>query len=607
MLHRLVKVWCGGKSFFVEDGAPSTDGKRMWLPLSDPTFEWEHLLGMGEHESAHIRFSNFRLYRESADKLSEIHKTSPTLTSLVLNMFEDYRVEKLMPKLFAGSKIHFEDLYKFFRAKRPEPEGELQERFFEAIDTLKGEANDSVTLKCKKFIDEYMTFSAVVKAASIFLEGLPKEGKLPRMEDMRPTKGLPSDAKSRLTSRAAVEKVLEGEAKKAEESKESRKTEEEGEGEGRDGEEKESPKGGRGKPEGKGSEVGISLSPGEKRALDREKKKLEKAIEEERRKLADEKTVEKAEKKDITSFEAFTKKLEDSETRDRMIIRHVFVKDEDKLQSVNYTRIHIGEFRYSSIITKNAGLIQRLNAQLAQIRASKVKVYAKSGRLNISRAIYQLSSQKRGSSLMFEREVPTHGVDVLLLVDQSGSMSGKKIEIAREALIVFAEAMKTIPNVNFAVFGFGSKDIYPRGCRPIQNNYTMQYKDFSELSLRSLQRIAIMGSLNGNRDGFHFRVVADILKRKGKISNKKVLVIISDGEPWDNPTSYRGEVAFEDTKKALNEIKQQGVKIFALGVGVSPGWKKLYGDCGVVISRAVNLKSAMIRLVAMIQQLIYTA
>jgi len=575
MLHRLVRVW-SGKELYIEDGSPRTDGRRMYLPISDPAYTWENLMGFGEHESAHIRFSNFKQYERAMKKLAEIHGIPVELAKRIINMFEDYRIENLMPRLFAGSKLHFEDLYKLFKERRTEPVNPLQARFYKAIDTLfGGTEDDPVALKGKELIDKYMTFGAVVKASSWFIRSLSEEELSCFVPEPELTP-LSEGCKSKLVSKSEVDKVLKTEAKE--------------EGKAEEGEE--------GAEE---REEELGLSPDEKKALEKAKKKIDKEIEKERRKIMDEEAIKESEEKGIKSLESKTRRLSPAP---HIILKHKLVKDVDELARVNETSLSDARMLYRDIINKNAGLIQALTAQLSQIRASKMKVYAKSGRLKISRAIYQLASQKKGSATMFVREVPTYGIDVLLLVDQSGSMSWfEKIDKAREAVIVFAEAMKRIPNVNFAVFGFGSLDRkISRGEKILQTNYTLQYKDFEE---PNTEKIALMRTLNGNRDGFHFRVAADILKRKGRLGNKKILVILSDGEPLDNPTSYAGEIAFEDTKKALNEIRQQGIKVFALGFGVKLGWTRLYGDCGTVVEE--DLKGAMMRLVALIQQMVFTA
>ena len=106
-----VNVIVGGDTAF-------TEGKNIHIP-SLPITSDEHLLcmvrGFIDHESAHIRFTDFELLaKEKLDKLS-FH---------IFNIIEDWRVENELAKLFAGSQVNLHYLIRHFFVNKQEEAGE---------------------------------------------------------------------------------------------------------------------------------------------------------------------------------------------------------------------------------------------------------------------------------------------------------------------------------------------------------------------------------------------------------------------------------------------------------------------------------------------------
>lgn len=106
-----VNVIVGGDTAF-------TEGKNIHIP-SLPITSDEHLLcmvrGFIDHESAHIRFTDFKLLaKEKLDKLA-FH---------IFNIIEDWRVENELAKLFAGSQVNLHYLIRHFFVNKQEEAGE---------------------------------------------------------------------------------------------------------------------------------------------------------------------------------------------------------------------------------------------------------------------------------------------------------------------------------------------------------------------------------------------------------------------------------------------------------------------------------------------------
>lgn len=103
-------IVCGDTAF--------TEGKNIHIP-SLPITSDEHLLcmvrGFIDHESAHIRFTDFELLaKEKLDKLA-FH---------IFNIIEDWRVENELAKLFAGSQVNLHYLIRHFFVNKQEEAGE---------------------------------------------------------------------------------------------------------------------------------------------------------------------------------------------------------------------------------------------------------------------------------------------------------------------------------------------------------------------------------------------------------------------------------------------------------------------------------------------------
>ncbi|MHA1728954.1 MAG: hypothetical protein ACTSWY_09500, partial [Promethearchaeota archaeon] len=80
------------------NGKPKTDGTHIWLPLSGKEFRFEELIGLAAHEGSHIRFKS--LFKGDFHK--EICKENPYLGRVIINLFEDARVDYLLKKTYPG-------------------------------------------------------------------------------------------------------------------------------------------------------------------------------------------------------------------------------------------------------------------------------------------------------------------------------------------------------------------------------------------------------------------------------------------------------------------------------------------------------------------------
>lgn len=93
---------------FSESGDACTDGKKIVVPDIPPAKKLTRkaasiFRGLVDHESAHVRYTDF-------SSLKDI-ETKPKYIKLLLNYFEDYRIDNLISQEYSGSTLNIDELY----------------------------------------------------------------------------------------------------------------------------------------------------------------------------------------------------------------------------------------------------------------------------------------------------------------------------------------------------------------------------------------------------------------------------------------------------------------------------------------------------------------
>ncbi|WP_447979225.1 VWA domain-containing protein [Candidatus Nitrospira bockiana] len=183
-----------------------------------------------------------------------------------------------------------------------------------------------------------------------------------------------------------------------------------------------------------------------------------------------------------------------------------------------------------------------------------------------------------------QRDKREREVAVAFLVDLSGSTSrqidsaGRRIiDVEKEALVLLSEAVEAIGD-QYAIYGYSS-----RGRRAVD---FLLLKEFDESVVRSSPRIGAIAPLQQNRDGAAIRHAArKLMARDARV---RLLILISDGKPLDE--GYADEYALEDTKKALRELRGQGIHSCCITVDQRADHylKRMYGDVRYIIIDRVD-------------------
>ena len=145
--------------------------------------------------------------------------------------------------------------------------------------------------------------------------------------------------------------------------------------------------------------------------------------------------------------------------------------------------------------------------------------------------------------------------DLSLSTDAYVSNTVRAIDVIRDSLLLFSEALKTTGDP-FALYGFSS---LRRGQISFQ-----RLKEFHE-SYDGIVRGRIAGIKPGyyTRMGAAIRHAANILAKQK--NSQRILLLLTDGKPNDID-QYEGRYGIEDTRVALLEARKMGLRPFCVTI-----------------------------------------
>lgn len=177
-------------------------------------------------------------------------------------------------------------------------------------------------------------------------------------------------------------------------------------------------------------------------------------------------------------------------------------------------------------------------------------------------------------------------LSVAILIDESGSMRGKRINSARTAAISLFEMCRAL-KVRYAVFGHTTD-----GASVAIHNYC-HFDDNKENDKYKLLQIE---ACRENRDGAALRYVAEMLHRE--TTDRKLLIIVSDGFP--SAPGYGGAAAIADIQQVIKDYEHfEGYNIVAAIIAEpKAAIRAIYGnDRSIDITSLDNLPDELIRVV----------
>ena len=147
-----------------------------------------------------------------------------------------------------------------------------------------------------------------------------------------------------------------------------------------------------------------------------------------------------------------------------------------------------------------------------------------------------------------EGAVHTDKIAVGVLIDESGSMGGLRIQAARDAAILINEALCSMPNVELFIYGHSGD---------------MRYSMATEMSVYREKGFApkyALGSVTAkceNRDGVAIIEVAKRIRKQTK--NPVILFVLSDGAPAAH--GYGGSTAMAHVRSCVQQAENLGFSV----------------------------------------------
>ena len=216
----------------------------------------------------------------------------------------------------------------------------------------------------------------------------------------------------------------------------------------------------------------------------------------------------------------------------------IFIKAESDLARYN-------EFK-RKIMPQARALAQVLGRDLTS--RAYVDRHLRTGELDDSKLIDAYIGIPNVYMQRFEREIKT--TRVALLIDQSGSMDGIKIEDAATAAILIEQAMALLPSELF-IYGFTSDH------SSFDNDITI----YREPRFKQKFTLGSVCAQSNNRDGV---CIGEVASRIRKFTSEKILFfVISDGRPAAK--NYIDGIAH--TKETVEQLSKSGFDIVQIGIG----------------------------------------
>jgi nitric oxide reductase activation protein len=216
---------------------------------------------------------------------------------------------------------------------------------------------------------------------------------------------------------------------------------------------------------------------------------------------------------------------------------------------------------YAQTLTRHAGLLKRVRREFERLRPDALARMTRmpdGEEIDLDAAIERVIDRKVGltpsENVYQHTEKRMRDIAVAILVDMSKSTRGDTLRFEKEALVILSEALHVVGDAN-AIYGFSGDNR--------DNVDFYRIKDFKEPNNQTVrQRIAGIACGLENRDGAALRHVTGILKLREE--KTRLIVLLSDGKPVDK--AYAGRYAIEDTRKALLEAQNAGIKTFCITI-----------------------------------------
>nr|DAX61522.1 MAG TPA: vWA domain-containing protein [Caudoviricetes sp.] len=156
----------------------------------------------------------------------------------------------------------------------------------------------------------------------------------------------------------------------------------------------------------------------------------------------------------------------------------------------------------------------------------------------------KLAEAIQGVSTVYirEGEVKSDRVAVCVLIDESGSMRGERIEAAQDTVVLLNEAVGSIPQVELFIYGHTGD---------IRTSRSTELHVYREKGYSPKYALGSVRACCENRDGIAIYEVAQRVRKQTQLP--VLFFILSDGAPCAG--SYHGESAMNHVREMVNKVE----------------------------------------------------
>lgn len=260
----------------------------------------------------------------------------------------------------------------------------------------------------------------------------------------------------------------------------------------------------------------------------------------------------------------------------------------DVVNSTDYSNY---EERKSQITGSILTMKTKLKRSLLAVQRRDWDTAREVGKLDTRRLV----AASQGTRNVFKQRKDREELDtvVTVLVDLSGSMGGRKSEVARDCTIALAECLSG-GGITFNVVGFCNK----RYSQADERKYfrpepldTVFFKDFDTPMRMARGAIGKLPDAVGGGNSDYDFICNAINDLKTRPEKRKVLLVLSDGHPANAGYGDHNEI-IRHCKEAANQTSRKfGVE--CVGVGICDDTVKQIYNNNVVVNQVEDLSSAV--------------
>lgn len=187
-------------------------------------------------------------------------------------------------------------------------------------------------------------------------------------------------------------------------------------------------------------------------------------------------------------------------------------------------------------------------------------------------------------------KVQTNKTTVCVLVDQSGSMYGPKMNLARQAAVLLNESLKDLPGIDLYIYGHSADENMDGDTCIYSYREGSKYKPPYALSDATEHR--------NNRDGVAILEVAQRVRKQTQ--DNCIMFVLSDGQPVAR-NGYSGWIGIQDTKKKVKQVEKMGFTVIQISIDYVHYAKEMFDN---VISLEYDIANLPKRLSQIIKKAI---